>query len=160
MREQLFIGYEKPNPARMNAVENKQYGFVKPTGGLWTSTYRPDEPVGSGWGEWCIEADYRDIYASSWWLLTPSEESRIVTINTLKDLKALMREYKYCPHGAPYPDFEAISRDYDAIHLTDKGQCETRLSMPENLYGWDCESTLWFRWVFTEVTQIPVKAGV
>ena len=39
-------------------------------------------------------------------------------------------------------DFENIARHYDAIHLTPKGQEDTRWSTPHNLYGWDCETIL------------------
>jgi hypothetical protein len=49
-------------------------------------------------------------------------------------------------------DFEKLAQDYDAMHLTKRGQIETRFSYDVNLWGgWDCESTVWFRWVFAEV---------
>ena len=44
--------------------------------------------------------------------------------------------------GKLYPDFEKmVKMGYDAIYLTDKGQMETRFTMPD-LYGWDCECVL------------------
>lgn len=48
---------------------------------------------------------------------------------------------------------EAIAKKYDAVHLTSEGQWRTRHSTP-NLYGWDCESTLWLRWKFEKVEYI------
>lgn len=39
-------------------------------------------------------------------------------------------------------NFIAVSKDYDAIYLTDKGQWKTRNTYPNTLYGWDCETLL------------------
>ncbi len=38
-----------------------------------------------------------------------------------------------------------MARDYDGLHLTEKGQWDTHMGRT-NLYGWDMESTLWFKW--------------
>ena len=47
-----------------------------------------------------------------------------------------------------------MSRIYDGVHLTAKGQCDTRMSNP-NLHGWDVECTLWLRNdVFKSVEKI------
>jgi len=56
-------------------------------------------------------------------------------------------------------DFEKLSQAYDGIWLTEQGNAATRLSFPYNLYSWDCESILWFRWCFERVKTIqPVPA--
>jgi hypothetical protein len=35
-----------------------------------------------------------------------------------------------------------MTYEVDAIHLTERGEHETRLSQPYSLYGWDCECVL------------------
>jgi hypothetical protein len=65
-------------------------------------------------------------------------------------------------------DFEAISNDYDGIHLTTNGESATRLTSGISLYGWDVECTLWFRWCFESVEKldynihdfVPIYAGI
>lgn len=43
-------------------------------------------------------------------------------------------------------DFETLSKTYDCIWLTEKGECETHFlpypNFSNDLYGWDCESLL------------------
>jgi len=54
-------------------------------------------------------------------------------------------------------DWERISKEYDAVMLTEDGQVHTRFSRPLSLYGWDCESTVWFRDVFESVKKIEIN---
>lgn len=68
--------------------------------------------------------------------------ARIYTIDSYGDLERLAKQYKYNLSISQYLDFEALSKDYDAIELTDNGQIETRFSEPYNLYGWDIASIL------------------
>jgi hypothetical protein len=159
---QLFVSSDLDISAEhMDPISNKDY-FNKPHGGLWTSTYRP-ETHDSGWVEWCHWNDFGDVDSKSWYLLTPKADPNIYTIRSLDDLCRLLQEYSV-PLPRPgferhYLDFEALSKVYDGIHLTQEGQMETHLSFPENLYGWDCESTLWFGWHFERVEKIErVKA--
>lgn len=142
---------------RVAAITNR---YVKPSGGLWTSTY--DERHGSGWVQWCLDEEYSLPKAGLWQctLLHPSPTARVYEIDTLADLKRLLRTFGENTLGAGlrfgYPDFEAVAREFDAIHLTDAGQWATRYSEP-SLYGWDCESTLWLRWVFASVEEIGLR---
>jgi len=155
--EQLHISPAISDLApRVAPVLNAEFVKPQPGTGLWTSTYA------NGKSEW-VEA-YEDMfgedgisaYALNWFVLTPCPTARILVIDSLVDLRRLLRQY---PARRPYlrmlalPDFEAISRDYDAMSLTSRGQWATRLTQP-SLYGWDSESTLWFRWMFTEVRRI------
>ena len=131
--------------------------FVKPKHGLWTSTWLGEEKV-SGWIEWCRSEGF-STGAHRTWLLTPEPEARIAVVREMQDLKTLLNLYplhrgKSENHYMQYLDFERMARDFDGMHLTDAGQWETRLTEP-NLYGWDCESTCWFRWPFDRVEQGP-----
>lgn len=154
---QLFVSYD--DEISQNVIEpvsNEGY-WNKPRGGLWTSTYRP-ESHDSAWVEWCRYEDFGDVDKKAWYLLTPKANINIYTIDSQEDLCKLLNEYSVLfqnPHFEKhYLDFEALSKVYDGIHLTSQGQRATRLSFPENLYGWDCESTLWFGWHFERVEKI------
>ncbi len=57
-----------------------------------------------------------------------------------------------------YIDFERLATEYDGLWLTEQGNAETHLSYPHDLYGWDTESTLWFRWCFRHVERIATPA--
>lgn len=102
------------------------------------------------------------------WLLEVDQSARVYTVDTVSDLKQLHKSYggvrdrgdlSYFRFLAAWLDWHAIAQDFDGVHLTERGQALTRFSDP-SLYGWDCESTAWFRWVFTDVTylgRLPFK---
>jgi hypothetical protein len=149
---QLHINDKLPSNNFIEPVKNV---WVKPAGGLWTSTFNGGA---SAWVDWCVGNEFGDPYSKKWFLLSPHEDTRILTINSYNKLHKILKEYPFKrqhPLGGydEYLDYEAISKDYDAIHLTEKGQIETHLSGCINLHGWDCESVLWFRWGFKEACE-------
>jgi hypothetical protein len=165
MNKQLHLSKASELSKRVTPVQNADTRnglLIKPRNGLWTSTW-DEERKTSEWVEWCIDADYGALYGQHWFLLTPVPDARICVIDTLADLKGLLKRYRLQCTGnisylneLHYLDYEHLAQDYDAIHLTEEGQEQTRLSFPENLYGWDSESTVWFRWCFSHVEQIAV----
>jgi len=69
------------------------------------------------------------------------DDSKILTIDSIDDLLKL----PCIENIVKVPDYETLSIEYDAIHLTVNGQQTTRFSDFEigvGLYGWDCESVL------------------
>jgi hypothetical protein len=143
-------------------VSNKD-ARCKPFGGLWTSSYVNGS---SAWIEWCEAEEFGDPHGANRFLLYPKADARILVIDSLADLERALSDYgsvcvKSAVMGAPYfsqdrrPDFEEIARHFDAMHLTEEGQEATRFTEPD-LYGWDCESTVWFRWAFDRVERIPL----
>lgn len=65
-------------------------------------------------------------------------------------------------------DFERLKEDYDCIHLTGKGEAETRFPWmglgsgkqdykSASLCGWDCESTCWLTFPFDKIEYIGGK---
>lgn len=130
----------------------RDYDWVKPDGGLWTSTWDPE--YGSGWIDWCLAESFAGP-SFNVWLLTPDPAARLYEVATLDDLERLVEQYPgetgRLGGTREYPSWTAVAEDYDGVHLTDDGQWATRMSHPVNLYGWDCECTLWFRWKFTGV---------
>lgn len=128
----------------------------KPSGGMWTSSRRYHGS--SAWIEWC-ENERFETGVHRKWLLTPDPDARVAEVDDEPDLWALHERF-----GVKEPigndghhlyglDFYKMSKEFDGIHLTDEGQWRTRNTQPYNLYGWDCESTVWFNWSFNEVVD-------
>lgn len=136
--------------------------------GLWTSTWL-GLPSICGWAEWCGHEDFAGPEYQVF-LLTPAPAAKVYEIDTMADLLALLDAYgaqgemfRVLGRSGMFPemDFDRFVADgYVGVHLTDEGQWRTRgmdsgINDP-NLYGWDCESTLWCRWAFTEVEDAGV----
>lgn len=167
---QLRVGRAQPEPTLLRPVNNTDDCLgAKPKGGLWTSSYSREH--GSDWIRWCESEDFRVPGTwhgpSTWrgWLLEPDEFARVLVIDSLRTLRSVLKQYwrlsLFAPIDSPKLDFEKLAQDFDAVSLTEKAEWATRHSEP-NLYGWDCESTVWFRWCFTTVRaiSIPVRTGV
>lgn len=159
---QLAVGV-KELPA-ITRVKNQI--FVKPLGGFWTSTYLSKGKFASEWVEWCHSEEPEWIKNKEEEkpavLLEVSPSARIYTIDSVSQLKWLQDKYPHPEHekwgwgNFALLDWERIAQDYDGVHLTSRGQWATRHGSP-NLYGWDCESTIWFRNVFSKVTRYQGK---
>lgn len=59
------------------------------------------------------------------------------------------------------PDWSALARDWDAVHLplgglltSEQVRVETSVGWTE-LWGWGAEQTVWLRWCFIEVERLP-----
>ena len=122
-------------------ITNDNWG--KPRGGLWTS------PVDSeyGWKEWCTDEEFRDCNVENSFTLELKDSCKILKIDSKEDLINIIYTYKGNYFNKIYLDFETISKYYDAIWLTVKGESETRhCGMFDDgipcIYGWDCESVL------------------
>lgn len=146
-----------PKKDQLNKVKNQM--FIKPVGGLWTSTY--DEIYGSDWHQWCLSEDFCLDVDYSYWVLNVKPSANIYVIDCYEDLEQLYEQYPFEDYPALFflesfkqLDYEAISKDYDGIHLTKRGEAETRFSTPLNLYGYDCECTLFFNWCFSQIEQL------
>lgn len=126
-------------PELFTPIKNK---WVKPLGGLWTS------PVDSsyGWKDWCESNDFSNGDNNLSFTVELKSNAKILVIDDLRTLKLLSISYPFghriLGEFGEYLNFERIAKEYDAIHLTDRGQSETHLSTPVKLYGWDCESVL------------------
>ncbi|KRT93078.1 hypothetical protein AB447_203860 [Bacillus glycinifermentans] len=133
----------------------------KAEGGIWTSTYHKEN--GSDWIQVYDLIKGIPEEGLDGWLLIPSMDARVYTVSTLADLLWLHEKYEQKNAGVPdfikSLDFEKMTDDFDAIHLTKEGQQQTRHSRPVNLWGWDSESTHWFRWCFEKVEYIGKVRG-
>lgn len=133
----------------------------KPIGGLWTSSFHKGR-LPSDWASW-IESnygDYSDGYGAT--LLKPSKDAKIFKVDGRMDEEYLLRNYPAEPtHHQERIDWESMSKDYDAVHLTHSGKSyfsnyhHTKTRSPFD--GWDVESTLWFRPKFSILNAMEVS---
>jgi len=146
---------EEPRREAFEAVEGNRL-HCKPYGGMWTSTYTPEDEYDSDWIRWCSTEGF--LAGRHTYRLSVQDDLRIVEVDGLDDLRTVAQRYQTDsePHGQlhrVYYDFEALAEEFDAMRLTEEGQRKTRLtgSKEPDLYGWDSECTLWLRWAFEEV---------
>lgn len=123
-------------------VKNR-LGLNKPHGGLWSCPYTPNSKYISEWHEFCSE-EFESGLKPKAILFDFKQDTRIYTVNSLRDLKELYISYKR--NDGEYSflqtlDFEELSKYFDVMYLTSRGQYETRFTNP-TLYGWDVESCL------------------
>lgn len=168
---QTWVGGDEPIQEEFESVSNCDDPPHKPDGGLWTSTsfIRNGHTI-SDWIQW-LERNQQYHESQVVYELKPEKrEYDILCIDSYDQLRSVVSRYnrqsksssrKSELHGVfPSIDFEAISDEYDAIHLTEKGQSETRLTNP-GLYGWDVETYLWFDWVFVDmIDSTPITEVV
>ena len=129
---------------------------------MWTSTYTGKES-GSDWVQWCLANNFSfgDTNDFPCWLLEVDPAAKILTINNYQDCENIYEKYSelVMPEITSFRriDFEKIALEYDAVHITKLGEAMTRYTTPYNLYGWDCESTYWLKWSFTDVLPLDQK---
>ena len=163
---QLHFSFAQILREREIPFKNDEMTFrYKPEGGLWTSTWR-EETHDSEWVEWCRGEKFGSPDESNWFLFTPKEESRLYIIDSYADLERLLSTYPFesplikgledshLRHYYVGIDFERLAQDYDGLHLTSEGNSRLHISYPLNMNAWDAESTVWFRWCFTDVQRI------
>lgn len=150
-----------PTSELMLPVTNAPY-CMKPNGGIWTSTFDPEYVC--SWHRWCVSEMPDWINGKSIYTLEPVS-AKVYVIDCRTDLLQLTNKYGLLKRlGGSNGwrifglDFESMVRDgIDAVHLTEAGEWQTRYgggmySLNDwNLYGWDCESTIWLKWCFQKV---------
>jgi hypothetical protein len=98
---------------------------------------------------------------SRMWLVV-SPDARVFEVDGPESWRQLCLRYPApFEHGQVVPDFAAVAREWDAVHLGFGGLLtaeQVRLEGPEGwtwLNGWDAEGTMWLRWAFDEVVPLP-----
>jgi hypothetical protein len=134
-------------------VRNDPKALGKTRGGFWTSSYDPE--FGSAWVRWCVAYRYNEPLGLHWTVLSVPKSTRIAVIDAPYHLAALIERYPRTLHGRYGLDFERLARQYDGLQLTHEGYLRTRSRRSKpSLIGWDCETTVWFRWVFSEWHEV------
>lgn len=196
MKPQLWIthNYGAPIQGLLEPCE-RPYGATKAhRGGFWTSTLGDER----GWLGWLREEGFLEedrsvgerFHVGRVWELEVSQGAKIYEIDRYEDLERLIEQFP--DEEPPWPgvgdpalqrrlghfwvDWVKVGEVYDGVHLTARGEAETRMPWkrdllrgfenkerisfnlmtpePPNLYGWDCESTYWYRWVFGKVAEL------
>lgn len=163
---QVFISTEKPEKGKLRPIQNDY--FWKPrAGGLWTSSLVDDR---SDWMVWLEEQGYTldmERWGGDVWLLEPVD-ANVFVISSPTEFLELADQY-------PLPvsefgsglrvfehlvDWEAVARDFDAIHVPDPRR--HRFSDPHSAGLFfdtcDAESTCWFKWCFQGEPKVMVRA--
>jgi|KBSSwiStaDraftv2_1062776.scaffolds.fasta_scaffold381297_2 hypothetical protein len=136
----------------------------KPAGGFFTSTLI--DGSSSAWTVIALGAsDLADAFTSdpiACWRLAARSDARILEIDGPQAWHSLC--LKYAAHGEDgrtVPDWSAVARDYDAVHLTLGGlltaeqvRIVSSVGCSEH-WGWDVEQTLWLHWSFTRIERLP-----
>lgn len=160
-RQHAFVPRDPPTPEKVDPIRNQhaQHIYHKPAGGLWTSPLDGDT---CPWVEWCRETAPHMCDGKTLYALTPREDITLYVIDSDAHLRALLCDYEHevgqndlVPSVHAAIDFERFVAEttYDGIALTAAGQSATH-HLDKGLNGWDCASTLWFEWCFTEVEAV------
>lgn len=142
---QLFVrrfDTAPPAPERITPIRNAR-GMTKPDGGLWTA--RHDGHGSSDWVAFCRANAMAAPVAT--FVLVPDPDARILELDTATavddTLAAFARALTEFDDG-PRLDWEALAATCDAVAMTGAA-----LGHPA-LWGVDLDSTIWFRWSFTD----------
>ena len=97
----------------------------------------------------CVAYRYNEPFDLHWTELSIPKSAHIAVIDSHADLVRFIEQYPRILRGRRGLDFERLSSEYDGLRLTNDGYLATRSARSgPALVGWDCESTLWFRWIF------------
>ena len=127
------------------------------SGCLWGSTLvkYSNGSVGSSWKEFTAD-NYTDKDSNYGVSFVLNSNSKILKITNLDDYKNIMEQYKCNPYSDKYClDFEKISKEYDAFHLTEDAFWKMRLPICgpaceiydldyDTFYSYDAESWIIF----------------
>lgn len=142
METQVYAGKYMPAEHSVTVIRNRKC-FSKPHGGFWTSTKRGN---GSAFIEWC-ECEYEAFLTDRRrWEVVVKPDVKVFDFHGSEDIVKLqeLQVLEENEMGQVQINWEELSKHYDAFHL-----CEEAVQFEEiNLWGWDAESTVWFRWCF------------
>ena len=132
----IHYGSSSFDPSKFKPIKDSE-GFmgVKPRGGLWASPVNAEY----GWVDWCKDNDYANGSLLESFELTVVGNILVIDSKENLDLLPWVDNDRFnC-----FISFETLVKaGYDAIHLTGRGEDETRYCFPKSLSGWDCESVL------------------
>lgn len=131
-------------------------------GGRWTSPvtrHTPDgTPSGSAWTDFSRAEMIGDQDYALLTEIFPVPDARVVAIDDLADLRALVAAHPYAidplTQGVDWPAVRDAG--WDAVYLTAAGKAATAYSTPD-LYGWDVETVLWLRPAYTTGRTVPAQ---
>jgi hypothetical protein len=130
--------------------------------GLYTSTASVDRH-----GMWrsYLASSGGTLFPRPWhvWRLEPEPDVAVLEIATAAAWVELVRAYPRRDDDRLAPDWGAVAREWDAVHLTLGAVIATQgIRFPAGEATvlppyWDVESTLWLRWRFRSVELVAVE---
>ena len=134
----------------------------KPRRALWTCT--EVEGAGSPWMEWLRSGDDQRPGPYHPWRMIPAATARVAEIHSASDWHefVLTCAAPKPPDERRVPDWHLAAERWDGVHLsmggflTGQGVVYSSAGTTTELDGWSLESTVWLRWVFTDVVELPV----
>ena len=144
----ITFGVKEVSEFFFNSVINRDY-INKPFGGFWSSEYLPNSLYKSDWEMWCREQNFNLEKLNEGIIFELEDYANIFVVDSYEDLLELSKKYSYEKEGfkiisRKLIDFEKMSKDYDGLFLTERGESQTRYTSKVNFYGWDCSSLLLF----------------
>lgn len=147
-----------PDPSLLLFPTNRQHRS-KPDGGLWTS------PEGSeyGWIDWLRDNEYLERpswHSGFWYRFHVDGEPNLLVVDSPEAVNRTMERWSLPDSLVPdLDDFALRTLDhesicaagYDGLWLTHEAESYCRWQMQMIMYGWDCETVLWYRWCFDRV---------
>jgi hypothetical protein len=160
--------------ARNYGSEGRHSGYMKPVGGMWTTTY--ETALTEGWPWWVLAEDFHVEQLDEAWLLEPVECNVIelagfdqchefmvryakqlfsfdsglrdnIILSDPDGVYARAYEHFDTPSMA-CPMWEDVMQDADCVRLLTPYAFNVRLGPYLFFNTWDCESTVWLRWKF------------
>jgi hypothetical protein len=164
-RQQIWLSGERssPDPTQLIIPQQPPDSWEryaqKPARGLYTSTMVDtisSQLTGAG--------DLLDLFGKlplACWRLEAPPDVRIVEVDGPQAWHDLCVKYPAIGEdGQLVPDWSAIAKDWDAVHLTLGGLLTAEQVRVESqdgwttLWGWDCEQTVWLHWRFTDFVRL------
>ena len=169
---QVWVGRSPDAPVEDRlVVDLSPFGSEtpKPRRAFWTCTF-----VQGVVSPWLHAAENQLSGPPHAWKVTVTSSARVLEIHSRDAWSALARLYPRAEAGFTYtasrhrppsaarldPDWSALSRDWDGVHLSIGGWL-TAEDVPyesgaviTELRGWDVESTVWLRWSLGSVERI------
>ena len=138
----------------------------KPTWGLYTSTEMAGTSAFLAGSVACSGDLGPLVYPVARYRLTVDPTARIFRVDGPAAWHRLCLTYPASEPGGLLgglivPDFAAVAREWDAVHLALGGLLTAEqvrvdgLAGATELQGWDIEQTVWLRWVFDEAIRLP-----
>jgi hypothetical protein len=113
-----------------------------------------EEGPTSDWIKWCrTESDVTRLWIhNNWWILTPDPKANLITITDRSSIEFWGEKYRsHCNRIRGTLNFQAMYEDgFDGVHITTQGIRASRFEEDWCTRAWDVESTVWFRWKFTD----------
>ena len=166
----LTAGINQISESLFNPVDYVREGYLdmfcmnKPNGCLWGSTYTPNEMNPSDWIDWISVEDFHTDKYKFGITYKLSRKAKVCTVDSYESYAKLMETYGL----SRYPeelhkggilselviDWNKLSKDFDAFHITRDAFWELRLPFEDlvdtlgrriaNFYSYDCESWIIF----------------